>query len=170
VFGVQRNRLQGFGGGPEQQTIHLPFVLEGQRSPRLGQSEDNVAVLAWQHFGLTLFPPLGSGEGLAPGAMPIGARVAGITFVPALLTLFEMPAQRSGTARFDGAQYTLLSDGQRFGMRLAELIAIRAHHVGDFACGTHERQRPWGGGWSTGLGSRSNGLAVAQIVVVARPR
>jgi hypothetical protein len=138
VLGVQRNRLQGFGCGPEQQTIHLPFVLEGQGSQGLRQSENHMEVLAWQQFGLTLFQPLGSGQGLALGAMPIGAGVVCVTFVPALVTPFEMAPERRGAALFDGAQHTLLSGGQRFSMRLAELVAVRAHNVGDFQCGSHE--------------------------------
>ena len=42
---------------------------------------------------------------------PHNARVVGVTFVAALVTLFEMAAECRGTATFDGAQYTLLPHG-----------------------------------------------------------
>jgi hypothetical protein len=64
--------------------------------------------------------------------MPIGTRVVGIPFVAALVTSFQMTAQRGGTTQFDRTQHPLLPHGQRGGMRLAKLVAMRAHDIGDF--------------------------------------
>jgi hypothetical protein len=60
-------------------------------------------ILALQEFGLTLCQPLGSGQGLALGAMPVRAGVVCIPFVAALVTLLEMAAERRCAAQFDGA-------------------------------------------------------------------
>src|SRR5216684_2602619 len=51
-------------------------------------------ILTGQKFGLAFFQPLRSGQGLALGAMPIGARVVCVSFVAALVTLFQMTAER----------------------------------------------------------------------------
>lgn len=89
-------------------------------------------ILARQEFGLSLFQPLGPGQGLALGTMPIGAGIIGVAFVTALVTLFEMTAQCLGSAQFDGTQDTLLPNGQRFGMRVAKRVAMCPHNIGDF--------------------------------------
>jgi len=84
-----------------------------------------------------------------------------------MVTAFEVAAERGGPAQFDGAQHTLLSAGQRFGMRLAKLVAMGAHDIGDFQCWSHQNlllridDRE---------GGRSKGLVVAQTVLLARQR
>jgi hypothetical protein len=80
-----------------------------------------------------------------------------------------MAAEGSGPAQFDGAQHALLPHGQRFGMRLAKLVAMRAYDVCDFECRPHQTAT-YGCGSITGKGSRSKGLVVAQTVLVARQR
>ena len=95
-------------------------------------------VFTLQQLGLTFCQPLGSGQGLAFGAVPIRARIICIPLVTAMVTAFEVAAERGGTAQFDGAQHTLLSAGQRFGMRLAKLVAMGAHDIGDFQCRSHQ--------------------------------
>src|ERR1700680_3907544 len=121
--------------------IHLAFVLQGQRGQWLGQGKHYVEVFAPQEFGLTLLQPLGSGQGLAPGAMPIRAGVVGVTFVPTLVTLLEMAAQRCRATQFDSTQHTLLPNGQSLGMHLAELGAVCAHNVGNFQGRPRQRGR-----------------------------
>jgi hypothetical protein len=91
-----------------------------------------------QQFGLALFEPLGSGQGLALGAMPIRTGVVGIPFVPALVTSFQMAAQFGCAAQFYGAQYALLPRRQRCGVRVAKLLAMRTHNIGDFECRPHK--------------------------------
>ena len=71
-----------------------------------------------QQFGVALFEPLGSGQGLALGTMPIRTRVIGIPFVPALVTAFQMAAQFGCATQFYGAQYTLLPRRQSGGVRV----------------------------------------------------
>jgi hypothetical protein len=52
--------------------------------------------------------------------------------VATLVALLEMPAERCGTAAFNGTQHTLLSHRQRLGMSPPKLVAMGAHNVGDF--------------------------------------
>ncbi len=61
----------------------------------------------------------------------------------ALVTSFQMTAERRGATQFNRAQHSLLLCGQRSSMRLAKLVAVGAHDIGDF------QDRPHGKG---GLG------------------
>ncbi len=76
--------------------------------------------------------------------MPVRTGVICVALVPALVTLFEMAAQRRGTALFDGAQHTLLSHRQCSGMRLAKLVAMGAHNVCDFESRPHQAETSLG--------------------------
>jgi len=52
--------------------------------------------------------------------------------VAALVTSFQVTAERRGATQFDRAQHPLLLRGQRSRMRLAKLVAMGAHDIGDF--------------------------------------
>lgn len=106
-------------------------------------------VVSGKQIGPPFFQPLGSGKGLALWAMPVPARVVCVPFVPALITSFQMTAERSSTAGFDGTQHTLLRGRQGRSVRLAKLLAMGAHDIGDFEGGPHwENQRGLGLGGS----------------------
>ena len=167
--GIGRDRSKSFGRSPEQQIVHLAFVLQGQGGQWCWQRKHDMKIVARQELGLAFFQPLRSGQRLAPGTMPIGARVVGIPFVAALVTSFQMTAQRRGATQFDRAQHSLLLSGQRSSMCSAKLVAVRAHDIGDFQGRPHV-ETVWDSGSTMGRGSRSRGLVVAQTVVVARRR
>jgi hypothetical protein len=59
--------------------------------------------------------------------------------VAALIASLEMAAESCGAAAFDGTQHTLLAGGQRRGVLLAKLVAVRAHNVGYFQGRPHEQ-------------------------------
>jgi hypothetical protein len=82
--------------------------------------------------------------------MPVRAGVLCVPFVAALVTPFEVSAERGSPAQFDGAQHTLLPHGQRLGMRLAKLVAMRAHNVCDFKCRPHQKTATYCWGSITG--------------------
>ena len=92
---------------------------------------------SWQKFGLALFQPLVSSQSLALGTTPIRTGVIG-ALVSALVTAFQMAARRSCAAQFYGAQNALLPRRQRGGVRVAKLIAMRTHNIGDFECRPHK--------------------------------
>jgi hypothetical protein len=52
--------------------------------------------------------------------------------VAALVTSFQMTAERCGATQFDGAQHPPLPLGQRSSMRLAKLVAMGTHDIGEF--------------------------------------
>jgi hypothetical protein len=132
MFRISGDGLERFRGSPEQQTVHLAFVLESQRREWFGQGEDHMEVVARQQLCLALFQPAGSRHSLTLWAVPIRAGVVGVAFMAALVTSFEMASQCRRPAGFDGAQNAPLCRRQRGGMRLAKLVAMGAHDVRDF--------------------------------------
>jgi hypothetical protein len=71
--------------------------------------------------------------------MPVRAGVVRVSFVAALVTPFQMTAERRSPAQLDGAQHTLLLPGQRSSMRLAKLVAVGAHDIGNFQGRPHAK-------------------------------
>ncbi len=49
-----------------------------------------------------------------------------------------MAAQFGCATQFYGAQYALLPRRQRCGVRVAKLLAMRTHNIGDFECRPHK--------------------------------
>jgi hypothetical protein len=91
-----------------------------------------VEVLAGKQIGLALFQPSGSRERLAFRTMSVAAGVVRVPFVTTLITSLKVtPESRSATG-FNGAQHAFVCAGQRGSMRLAKLLAMGAHDVGDF--------------------------------------
>jgi hypothetical protein len=132
VFWIWGDRLQGLGRGLEQEIVYLASVLKAQLGNSLWERKHNMKILALQEFGLTLFQPLGRGEGLAFGAMAVPARVVCITLVATLITSLEVTAERRGATPLDIPQHPLLLRGQRGRMRSAKFLAMGAHDIGDF--------------------------------------
>ena len=73
--GIARDFQQGFGAGPEQQTIDEFPVLKGQRSQLRRQSENDMDVGRGQQFTATRRYPAFTRTGLTLGAVPIATRV-----------------------------------------------------------------------------------------------
>jgi hypothetical protein len=57
--------------------------------------------------------------------------------VAALVTLFQMTAECRGATQLDRVQHPPLPLGQRSSMRLAKLIAVSMHDIGDFQGAPH---------------------------------
>jgi hypothetical protein len=140
MFRIGCNGLESFGRSPEQQTVHLSLVLQGEWHKWFGQSEDNMKIFARQQLSLALFQPLGSSHRLTFWAMPIRTGVVCVPFVSALVTPFEMASQCGGPAAFDRTQHALLRRGQRGSMRLAKLVAMGAHNISDFESRPHKQR------------------------------
>jgi hypothetical protein len=69
--------------------------------------------------------------------MAIRARVVRISFVAALITTFQVTAEGRRATQFDRAQHSLLPSGQRGSMRLAKLVTVGAHDIGDLQSWPH---------------------------------
>jgi len=98
VFGVGRDGDQGLGCGFEQQVIDDRLVVIGHVGDRSRQGEDNMEIGHGQQFGLAVGQPLLGRGGLALRAMTVAAGIVGDAQVGALLSAFDMSAQRRRSA------------------------------------------------------------------------
>ena len=103
--GITRDFQQGFGAGPEQQTVDEFPVLQGQRSQLRRQSKNEVDVGRGQQFTATRLDPAFTRTGLTLGAVPITAAVVrdGGT-MSAAGALIDMATEGSGATTRDGQQ------------------------------------------------------------------
>ena len=58
VLGIGGHLLQGFGGGPEQQAVDLPGIVQGDRAEIAGEREDHVEVRHGEQLGFPGLQPL----------------------------------------------------------------------------------------------------------------
>src|SRR5262245_14782490 len=93
MFGIRRNGTQGLCRGLEQEVIEDAFVLIGQGRNRLWDREDDVKVGRREQFRPPRLQPLGAGQGLTFGTMPVATRVVGNTMMVTPVTGFDMAAQ-----------------------------------------------------------------------------
>ena len=139
-----------------------------------GQREDDVKVLRVEKFGATILQPLRAGERLALWAMAIAAAVEGDALMAAVIARFDVPAERGGAAQFDRRHDAALGDRQRRVMLLAIGFAVAAEDVRHFRPRAGHRRAAQkycglagGGKVGAGRGKSSNGLDVAQTLLVA---
>ena len=102
VAGVGGDLAERLMGRFEQQAVEQALVLQRQGSDLAGQREDQMEVGDRQQFGGPLLQPLGAGQRLALGAMPIAARVIGDRAVVAAVAGRDVTAQGGGAAALDG--------------------------------------------------------------------
>src|SRR5208282_5147651 len=102
---IARYLLQGFGAGPEQQTVDDLLVLESQRSQLRRQGEDDVDVGRGQQFTTTRRDPAFTRTGLTLGAVPVATRVVGDGgTMSAAGALIGMSTEGGGATARDGPQ------------------------------------------------------------------
>ena len=116
VLGVGRDGDQGLGGGFEQQVIDDRLVVVGDVGDRPRQGEDDMEIGHRQQIGLAVGQPLLGSGGLALWAMPIAAGVVRDAQVRAVLTAFDMTAQRRRSAAFDRRHDLELAEAHMAGM------------------------------------------------------
>jgi hypothetical protein len=118
--------------GTEEDAVNRLFVLISEGGNLLGQGEDDVEILGFQKFGLTVFQPVGAGEGLALGTVSIGTGVIGRALVAAAVTLLQMTAQSGSAAEFDVAHHPPLRLRERWGMFLPVGRPVAAEDIRHF--------------------------------------
>ena len=99
IFSDFQKRL---GARPEQQTIDDLFVLQGQWRQFVWQRENDMGIARGQQFGAPRVKPAVPRIALAPGAMPVPARIERDGLMAAARTLVDMATQRGGAAAEDG--------------------------------------------------------------------
>jgi hypothetical protein len=130
VFGISRDLEEGLGGSAKQQAVNQSLILQGQRSEKVGQSEDDMKVGDGQQFGGTVFQPALTSCCLAFWAMPIQARVIGDGSLSATVTLFDVPTECRGTTSGNGTQDFEVETGYPAAMPFYEGCAIGPNNVG----------------------------------------
>jgi hypothetical protein len=129
IFSDFQKRL---GARPEQQTVDDLFVLQGQWRQFVWQCENDMGVARGQQFGAPCVKPAVAGIALAPGTMPVPARIERDGLMVAAQTLIEMTAQRGRTAAKDGREHFQVQPGEPGGMPVDESLSCGAYDIGQF--------------------------------------
>ena len=158
------NVVQRFCCSAEQDRIHHRFVVEGDVCDRRRDGEYDVEVGYRQQLGLARLQPFGARRSLALRTVPIAARVAGVASEPAVGAAFDMPAQCRRPARLDRRHDAALGAAEMVGVDLPERCAVAAENIRHLQRRAH---RPAQAGGVTSSRSRSGGLGVRRIVLVA---
>ena len=130
-------------------------------------------VFALEEFRLAVFQPLGTGQRLALGAMPIAAGIVGNPLMMARFAALHMAAQCHRAAARDGTHHAVMHGCKPTRVRTLVGHAVLAEDIRHLESGSHRRrptQKYVGAGRSSGSGTggkRSKGLRVAHTVWVA---
>src|SRR5687767_2543623 len=124
---------QRLTGSPKQEAEEQPFIAQDERVEGMRQCKDGVKVRDREKVGLAIGYPLGFGEALALGTVPIAARVVGVALEAALRALLHVPAKLGRATGRNGLQDPLLARGDRMGLPIA--VAIQPDDVGHFPAG-----------------------------------
>ena len=116
MFGIGRDGSQRLGRGPEENAVDHLLVLVGDRGDLFRHGKDDVKIRNLQKFGLAVLDPLGPGQRLAFGAMPIAARVVAIPLMAALVAALQVAAESRRAAHLDGGHDAPLRRGHRRAM------------------------------------------------------
>jgi hypothetical protein len=156
MLGVGGDRSQGLDRCLEQKAIDDRLVLEGDLADGRGHGEDDVEILGRQQLSLPLGEPLGAGEALAFGTMPVAAGIVGLPGEAAVRACLEMAAQSRRAAGLDRAHHLNLDASEVAIMSFAISSAVAAEHVRHLQGRTQHRLGQPGGAipsfvWSSGL-------------------
>jgi len=129
--GVARDFQQGFGAGPEQQTVDDFPVLKSPCSQLRRQPEDDMDVGCGQQFTTTRRDPALTRTSLTLRAVPIAAAVVrdGGT-MSAASALIDMAAECSRATAYDGAQDLNMCPTEPLTIARDEICACAANDVG----------------------------------------
>lgn len=150
--------------GVEEYGIDDGLVVEGDLGDAGRHREYDVEVRHRQQIGLTVSKPSFARRALALGTMPVATGVIGDAGMRAVLTRLDMTAERccpagrdrGHDAAFHAAEMAVM--GSRIGITMA------AENIRHLQFGAHCRAQAGG---TTSSASRSSGLCVPAIVLVA---
>jgi len=98
-------------GGCKQEAEKELFIVQDERVEGVRQCKDGVKVRDREQVGLASGHPLGFGEALALGTVPIAARVVGVALEAALRALLDVSTKLGRATGGDGLQDSLLARG-----------------------------------------------------------
>ena len=93
VPGVRGDRVQRFGGCPEQDVVDDDLVLEGDDGDLVGYGEDHVKVRYVEQFRPPVLEPLRACETLALAAVPVAAGVVRDALLSAIVAALDVAAE-----------------------------------------------------------------------------
>jgi len=114
------------------------LVLEGDVGNLFRYCKDDMEVRAVEKLGFALEDPVGAGQRLALGTVTIRAGVVTGPLEAAMITLFEMAAQRGSAAKLDRLHDAEMRTRQG-PVLLTVGLAVAAEDVGDFQLRTVHR-------------------------------
>jgi hypothetical protein len=109
MLGIGGDRLQGFGGGVEQDVVERCLVVMGDGGDLLRHGEDDVEVWHGEEFRSSVLKPLGTRQRLALWAVTIAARVVAGALVAAGIALLDVAAERCRATLLDRRHDATLS-------------------------------------------------------------
>jgi hypothetical protein len=128
---IARDLEQGFGAGPEQQTIDEFPVLESHPSQLWRQGEDDVDIGRGQQFTATRCDPAFPRTGLTLGAVPVATAVVGDGgTISAAGAFIDMAAKSGGATARDGPQDLKVGPAEPGTVPLDEVCTCAANDVG----------------------------------------
>jgi hypothetical protein len=127
IFGDFQKRL---GARPEQQTVDDLFVLQGHWRQFVWQRENDMGIARGQQFGAPRVKPAVAGIALAPGAMPVSARIERDGLMAAARTLVDMATQRGGSAAKDGRKHFQVQPREPDGMPVDKSVSCGEYDIG----------------------------------------
>src|SRR5262249_28453494 len=116
-------------GGAQEQAEQEPFVAKEQRMEGVREGENGVNVGSWQEFRPPGRPPVGLGDGLTLGTVPVATRVGGVAFEAALRTRLGVAPELRRATGHDGFHHFGLCG--RDWMRVPRARAVEATNVGN---------------------------------------
>jgi len=101
MLGIGSDGAQRLAHSPKENVVDLLLVLKGDCRDGFRQREDHVEVLGVEKLGATLLQPLGTGQRLALGAVPIATAVVTDALMVTAIALLDMTTKRGCSAQLD---------------------------------------------------------------------
>ncbi len=111
VLGIGTDGAQRLRDGGEEHVVEQRAIVKGNGGDRLWQSEHDMKVLTLEQFGLALFDPRRTRQGLAFWTMPVATTIERDALMLAVIALFDVTAQSRATAHLDGVQHATVGAG-----------------------------------------------------------
>jgi hypothetical protein len=162
--GIGSNGLERSGDGVEQDAIDDRLVVEGDLGDFGRHREHDMEIRHRQQIGLAIGKPSFACRALALGAMPVAAAIERHAGMRAILANLDMTAQRCGPAKLDRRHEAAFDAAKMAVMGSAISRAMAAENIRHLQSGAHHLVQAGG---TTSNVSRSNGLCVPAIVLVA---
>ena len=134
VGGYGRERL---GARLKEERVADPLVLVGHGRDRSRQREDHVKIFTLEQLCLAVLQPLGTGQRLAFGTMPVAAGVVADALLVACVAALHVAAERRCAALLDRAHHARACDTKPTGVHTPVGGTMLAEDVRHLEGGPH---------------------------------